>query len=1240
MPDADRLSLHGSKSVDAVHPAEQFCLSREGASPDDVLQLLSLLDSELPSRGQAGPNTFSWTSGAYAKGPLRGLRKHSSSFPACTRLLCRLVLQSFPDADFTAVAIFKNLQTALHVDVNNDENSCNYLIPITSFEGGEVWQQGPGSHVVQDELGYDLVGSLLPVAAGPCVLNPRCTHCTLPWVGDRVLVVAFKPKHASDLSPAFREQLLGLGFPAKSFNRVPAERQPCAEGSDLPCPSNPNVQQEVPQACLSQDNDSSNTNVQPAAQTAFKQNPSTEDVRWHDPLILEFFSGNGRVTASMKQLGLSAFGVDADPSKSVTTCLPADLSTSRGQALCREWFASPRLAGIFATPACQAEDANTFLSELLTEALSRGIVCVLGNPLDSAYWQSYSWTQVSASFSFVHCHECAYDGEHFKSTVFAVSDRMFDKLSRFCPGHACKADRSCGQLTSYPIRLAMQVACCFAEVFQQKGWRAPPSCFDAFDSRLEVPMARAVAGTQPPASKMPPIVSEHKQVWVLRHPPGVDLPCQPMQRLKSSWRVPPECSSPHVAVPAKAQLLRHVPIAQGGGADSMRVSSWEMAWGIPWEPEEFMRQAEAAKHPRTLDSVLPQPLKDTLDALEIMDDAEVTALRARVIKEWMHLAVSLAKEEDALKASMHPDVRSITQSKRILLWEALLEKYSYPDRKVSSLLREGVPLVGHAPISGVFKPKFKPMQATPGQVKEDFLFCRKKVHNSLKPQEPALMKEVAEKTRKELDAGWIAGPLREADLGAGILVSRRFGLQQGPKVRCIDNLTSSGVNLAVQAYEAPQPQSTDVVASTCQRLLKHIEKQVGTSTFVLLGKAFDLTSAYRQMPVHPDSAWASYIRFIHPDTCQRVYFRMRAMPFGSSMAVYSFLRISHSLWYIGTKALLLPWSSFFDDYITFATTGQSKSAEHSVTAMLRLLGWAFAESGDKSHEFSQCFQALGIVVDLSSVLQGTVYFRNTERRISEIRSFVGKILASGRLPHHEALRLRGRCQFADSQVFGRTGKRCLGLITSHAFSFVEEIGPELRAELHRFVLRLEVEAPRLIKIFEGGAWKVYTDASYEPGAKSSFCGLGGVLVNPKGVPLKFFSFVLSDPQKVFLGEKVSSQIIFPAEMLALAIALDAWGDDLRGSPSILFVDNNGVRDAAISGNARSSVARRILELLLQKEYELSIVPWYARVPSPSNPADEPSRVECDRLCLLGAELRKSEVASLVEACLQKVQGLK
>ena len=90
VPEAHRLPPHGSKSVDVVRQAEQFCLNRVHATFDDILQLISLLDSEAPSRGQVRPNSFSWTSGAYAKGPLRGLRKHSTSFPACTRLLCKL----------------------------------------------------------------------------------------------------------------------------------------------------------------------------------------------------------------------------------------------------------------------------------------------------------------------------------------------------------------------------------------------------------------------------------------------------------------------------------------------------------------------------------------------------------------------------------------------------------------------------------------------------------------------------------------------------------------------------------------------------------------------------------------------------------------------------------------------------------------------------------------------------------------------------------------------------------------------------------------------------------------------------------------------------------------------------------------------------------------------------------------------------------------------------------------------
>ncbi|CAE7262014.1 unnamed protein product [Symbiodinium sp. CCMP2592] len=990
-------------------------------------------------------------------------------------MLCRLVLQAFPEADFGAVAVFKNLRTPLHVDINNSPGSVNYLIPVSSFTGGEVWQEGQGSVVVRDELGHPLMGSLLPVADGPCVVDPRRTHCTMPWVGERVLLVAFKPAHTRDLSITFKQQL--------------------PEASLLPTrPVLPN-----------------------------------SDVVWNDPLVIELFAGNGRVTACLKQLGLSAAGVDRNPSKSVSFCLPADLTSARGQKLCKEWLASPRLAGIFATPpafTAANADAITFLLHVLSTSLTNGVLCAIANPRQSRFWQNPQWRAVASSFRFVACQECTFGGRHDDHTVFAVSDSGFDKLARSCPGPPCKVLNRCPDPgTGYPAHLAMQVACCFAQVFVKKGWQPPSQCFDAFDPRLQVPMSRALAGAQPPASKIPPLVPEHKRVVVLRHPPGLQLPCQPMQRLTTDWLVPQGCHAPCACIPAKSQLLRHVPVGQSGGDETVKVGLWEMAWGNPWDPEEFMKTANESSHPRTIGSVLPQPLKDSLDALDEKND------------------------EAKLKASMHPDVRAITEPKRILLWESLMARYAYPDPGVSSLLKEGIPLVGHAPISGVFKPKFKPMQATPEQVREDFHDFRKKVH-------------------------------------------------------------------------------------------KYIKRKVGKAVFNLLGKAFDLTAAYRQLPVHPGSEWASYICLIHPETHERVYFRMRAMPFGSSMAVYSFLRISHSLWFLGTKALLLPWSSFFDDYITFATSGQALSAESSVTAMFKLLGWAFAESGDKSHDFAKCFTALGIVADLSQVRDGVIYFKNTEKRIEEIKSFVQKVLEDGRLPHHEALRLRGRCQFADSQIFGRTGKKCLGLITAHAYGLEEAISHELRVSLERFLQRLECDAPRLIKILEGGFWKVYTDASYEPGATTSYCGIGGVLVDPSGVPRKFFSAVLDDSQKIFLGESKSAQIIFQAELLALTIAMDAWSHDFKGCPVIFFVDNNGVRDITISGHAKASIARRLLEIFLQLEHDASVVPWYARVPSPSNPADEPSRIECKSLCLLGTHLERSTVGGIITACLKKVQGLR
>lgn len=66
------------------------------------------------------------------------------------------------------------------------------------------------------------------------------------------------------------------------------------------------------------------------------------------------------------------------------------------------------------------------------------------------------------------------------------------------------------------------------------------------------------------------------------------------------------------------------------------------------------------------------------------------------------------------------------------------------------------------------------------------------------------------------------------------------------------------------------------------------------------------------------------------------------------------------------------------------------------------------------------------------------------------------------------------------------------------------------------------------------------------------------------------------------------------------------------------MDNNSTRDVAIAGSARNDAANTMIDALLRVEADSSAFAWYARVPSPSNPADELSRGDLDHFLSSGA----------------------
>ena len=143
----------------------------------------------------------------------------------------------------------------------------------------------------------------------------------------------------------------------------------------------------------------------------------------------------------------------------------------------------------------------------------------------------------------------------------------------------------------------------------------------------------------------------------------------------------------------------------------------------------------------------------------------------------------------------------------------------YNDISIGDLFKQGVPLTGTAPISGMFKATFRPMCVTDEWAKENACEIRRSVLRTIRPQ-GEIDATVLEKTLLERDSGWLSGPRPESALESHAILSRRFGLLQGKTVQMIDSLTSSYVNKSVQAYESLQPMSTDVIAGIGQTLMR------------------------------------------------------------------------------------------------------------------------------------------------------------------------------------------------------------------------------------------------------------------------------------------------------------------------------------------------------------------------------------------------------------------------------------
>ena len=638
-------------------------------------------------------------------------------------------------------------------------------------------------------------------------------------------------------------------------------------------------------------------------------------------------------------------------------------------------------------------------------------------------------------------------------------------------------------------------------------------------------------------------------------------------------------------------------------------------WGVFHSPEEFVAKAVATGHPHGMRQCLPEVLKGAIKTNKELSVAQRARKRTLKIKQWMEWATELAQQEEELKASMHVDVKTILSQKKIKLWERLLCDGNYADLGVVQEFVQGTSLVGEVEQCGLWPAKFSPALITESELLEiserDKTAVLERIASS---SNPITDDAVWEKTMAELGRGWLKGPLLAAEVPNHCPLSRRFGVVQGQKVRCVDDYTRSSVNLAVQVTESPKPHTVDVLASL---MVETMTECVGGEPWA--ARTFDLKDAYRQCAVCPSSSKFAHIAVKNPKDGGSSIFRMLALPFGSIKSVHSFLRVAHSLWFILVAHLDILVTNYFDDFVVVCRESEASHLTSVINAVFKLLGWDFAEEGPKAPAFASSALALGVRLDVSSMHLGKVWIDNTESRKNDLSSCIREVLRTGDLNTAEALRLRGRMQFTSGQLFGRLSRSTLNKVTHHAYrSCKSKTSSDLQLSLSLYDKFLVSGQPRLVSAGMTDTWFIFTDASYEIEEGVPTAGFGGVLVDPAGTCLAHFGFVLRGDDLNRLNPNVKQTIIHECEFLAVAITMELWKDRIATRQVVSFIDNNAVRDSLISGKASGPVTNRILESVLENETRHCLIMWFARVPSKSNIADDPSRGCFDLLDRLGS----------------------
>ena len=130
--------------------------------------------------------------------------------------------------------------------------------------------------------------------------------------------------------------------------------------------------------------------------------------------------------------------------------------------------------------------------------------------------------------------------------------------------------------------------------------------------------------------------------------------------------------------------------------------------GIPREPEDFVRAAIQAGHPRNAILVSRQGPAKEIAANVVMPAAERQRRADESRNAWKKIADGTAETNSALMKEKPAYLSKALEGKNVLAWKQILERNGFPDKMLWADLRDGFRLTGWMRDTGIFKPRVKP----------------------------------------------------------------------------------------------------------------------------------------------------------------------------------------------------------------------------------------------------------------------------------------------------------------------------------------------------------------------------------------------------------------------------------------------------------------------------------------------------------------------------------------------------